>query len=858
MILPETVLHDLRYGVRMLSRNVGFSVVAVLALALGIGVNTAVFTAYQAMVARPLDARNPGEMVNLALTRDSGAADFKFSYPDYQTYRDSVQSFSGLIAFSAEHMTFADADRTSSRHTAADRSAMERLGLLPSSTSNAEFARVYAVSENYFKVLGVKALRGRTFDSMSLRELTASPSVLISENYWQKQFAGNPAVLGKVIHLNGAAVTVVGITPHDFVGTNVGVPDFWLPLSLEPLVHADENWLHDRENRRYRLVGRLASGVSIPQAQAEMTLVADRLRNLHDPHSDSAKPVTALVWPGSPFPLPLKSYRGLRLTILLIMVAAAMLLAVACANVASLQLARARSRQNELHTRLALGASRLRVIRQLLTESALMGLLAGIVGLLFAWAFLRVLLVLAAQVQPAEFSMLVFQVTPNLGIFAYVLAVSLVAAILFGLAPAVESSRAVLSSAGRGNTSPVRARQLQNFLIAAQVSLSLVLMIAGSMLIRGAIHSLSTDTGYDTTHVVDLDFQFPEVSKYTADRKLAFVRELCTRLAALPGVTAITSARPPSEIGFRTAAVALSQEKSPGHNAPSVLYYKYVQSNYFETLGIPLFLGRGFPSHGPPEQSVILSQSAAQRLWPGQNPIGRSVRLGATDERVHNASDFIADGLAFQVIGVSRDTRGAEFDGSDSKQIYLLLPEDRRPNRPLLIRTRINPLQMVRAIGQVIPSIDPDLRATSSTLAEMLRQSPPFIVSSFAAVVASTLGLLGLLLASMGIYGTVNYIVALRTREIGIRMAVGAQKRDILGLILRESTRPVIAGLLAGTLLALLASSLLHSILYGLNTVDGISFLAVPLLFFAIALLAAYPPSRRAMHVDPIVALRYE
>ncbi len=886
----EGLVQDLRYGLRQLRSHPGFTTVAVFALAIGIGANTTVFTAYKAMVARPLDARDPGEMVNLALIRHSGVTDPLFSYPDYETYRDSMHSFSGLIAFSEDRMTLSDAG--GSQRTVVAESEMGRLGLLPPGASNGEFASVFVVSENYFKVLGVKALRGRTFESIGIPALVASPSVLmrnprktgtvsslppqgrrnlfsdwrraavpfalISENYWQKRFGGDPTVLGKTIHLNGAAVQIVGITPHDFLGTGIAVPDFWLPLSLEPLVHGDGNWLRDRENRRFRLFGRLASGVSIGQAQAEMTVMADRLRALHDPRSDSAEPCAATVWPGSPFPLPLKLYRGMKLTILLIMLAAAMLLLVACANVGSLQLARARSRQNELRMRLALGATRLRVLRQLLTESALLGLLAGIVALLFAQTFLQISVLLAAEAFPAEVGTLIFHVTPDLQIFAYLLAISLVAGLLFGLAPALDSSRSALASSVRGSTSPRRTRRLQNLLIVAQVSLSLLLMIAGSMFIRSSIHALKTDTGYETKHVVVLDIQFPGASKYTADREVAVIRELRTRLAALPGVAVMTSARTPLDNEFRTGVVALGRGKASVHNAQSILYYTYVQSNYFETLGIPLFLGHIFQSHGQPEHSVILSESAAKRLWPDANPIGRSLRLGITDERIHNQSEPLADGPVYQVIGVARDIRGVELDGSNSKRVYLPLPENRLGGRPILIRTQSDPGPVTKEIGPVISSIDPELVATSSTLQEILRLSAPFMVSSLAAAVASTLGLLGLLLASMGIYGTVSYIVVLRTREVGIRMAVGAQKRDILGLILREVTRPTIAGLLLGMLLAVGAFYLLQGLLYGLNTLDGISFVGVPLLFLTVALLAAYPPSRRAMRVDPTVALRYE
>jgi predicted permease len=860
MIPPETVLQDLRYGARMLYRNAGFTAAAVFALALGIGVNTAVFTAYKAMIARPLDAHDPGSMVNLTLVHQSGVTDFTFSYPDYEAYRDSLHSFSGLIAFSPEHMRLSNAGGIISQRTAEAGSGMGRLGLLPPGASNAEFAFVFVVSENYFKVLGVAAQRGRTFDSMNAAELAASPPVLISENYWRKRFARDPAVVGKTIRLNGAAVTIAGITPHDFVGTSVAVPDFWVPVRLEPLVHARSDWLSDRENRFCRLFGRLAPGVSMAQAQADLALVASRVRTVHDPHSESAKPATAVVSPGSP--LPHKLDGGVKFAILLIMAAAGMVLAVACANVASLQLARARSRQHELRTRLSLGASRRRVIRQLLTESALLGLMAGAIALLFTSALLKASVALAAEAFPAEYGTLIFDVNPDLAIFGYVFAISLVSGVLFGLAPALESSRSALSSAARGSTSPARSRRIQDGLVAAQVALSLVLMIAGSMAIRSAINALRMETGYDSKDVVSLDLQFLEAKKYAAAGKLALIRELRTRLAALPGVVAISSARPPGDNFFRTAAAVADGGKSPAQNVQSI-HYTFVQANYFRTLGIPVFLGPGFQPHGgQSERAVILSESAAKQLWPGRNPIGRSLRLGAIDEQLHygseDRSELLADGPAYQVAGVVRDTRGAELNSSDSRQIYLPLPDDRLPDRPILVRTNSEPAQLIRAIDAAVWSIDPDLAATSSTLDELLRQSPSFIGSSLTAAIASTVGLFGLLLALMGVYGTVNYIVVLRTREIGIRMAVGAQKRDVLGLVLRESTRPVLAGLAAGVLLAVGAAYLLRGLLFGLHTVDGVSFAGVSLLFLAVALLAAYPPSRRALRVDPVVALRYE
>jgi predicted permease len=865
-IVPQTVFLDLRYGARMLRRNIGFTVAAVLALAIGIGVNTAAFTAYKAFFKRSLDARESGQMVNLALMLHSGSGDQAvnplafFSVPDYEAYRDHMHSFDGLLATSnPQQLTLTGAGGVASQRSSSAGSLVGRL-LIPN-VNNIETASTFLVSENYFSVLGVGALRGRTFVAGEAAKLSASPSALISENYWQRRFGGDPAILGKTVRLNGIAFTIVGITPHNFVGTTVEAPDFWLPLYLEPLVHPDDNWLRNRESQCCRIIGRLARGVSIDQAQAEMTVVAGQLRTLHDPHSDLGKEAgKAVIWPGSPFPYPLKLDGGLEYAILLIMAAVGMVLVIACANVASLQLARAASRQNELGMRLSLGASRLRIIRQLLTESALLGLVAGAVALLFSWAFLEGAVVLIADAFPAEYGTFIFHVTPDLGIFAYVFCVSLVAGILFGLAPALESSGSALSSAMKANagTAKLRSRRMRDFLMAAQVAVSLVLLIAGSMLIRSSMRALHMDTGYDSKHVVSLELRFPEGQKYSADRQATLVRELRTRLAALPGVAAITSAWAPDGAGFRTAAVSLNGAKPSPQNTRAILYYTYIQPNYFQTLGIPLLFGRGFQTQaGQPENAVILSESTAEMLWPGQNAIGHGLRM-APGGQFEAKGEILSDGPTYQVIGVARDTRGVLLNGSDSEQIYMPMPQGRLQDYPILIRTQSATAQIMNAIGPTISSIDPNLVAYSFTLEEMLRQTESFLASSISATIASSIGILGLLLASMGIFGTVSYIVVLRTREVGIRMAIGAQRHHVLALMLRESAKPVFAGLLVGLCLATGASYLLRSVLYGVHTIDAVSFVGVSFLFLAIALLAAYLPSRRAMRVDPVVALRYE
>jgi predicted permease len=862
MLLPQTVLQDLRFGARMLLRHAGFTAAAVLALAIGIGANVAAFTVYKAFFERSLDARDSGRMVNLAMNLHSGYTLSNFSFLDYEAYRDNVHAFSGLIATSApQQLTLIGAGGIESQRKSAAGTLVGRLGLLANGKyANAETASTFLVSDNYFSVLGAQPVRGRTFEADDFGKPILSPPALISENYWQRRFAGDPSILGKTVRLNGVAITIVGITPHNFVGTTVEAPDFWLPLNLEPQIHPDDNWLRDRENTCLRIYARLGSGSTMGQAQAEMTVLGDHLRSLHDPRTELAKPASALVWPGSPFPLPLNQSQELSYVLLLILMAVGMVLVIACANVASLQLARAASRQNELAMRLSLGASRLRIIRQLLTESALLGLVAGAVALLFSWAMLETMVVAAADAFPADYGTFIFHVTPDLRIFAYVFCLSLVAGVLFGLAPALESSRAALSSALKANAGSgrVRRRRLRDFLMAAQVAVSLVLLIAGSMLIRSSIRALKMDTGYDSKHGVSLGLEFPEGSKYSADRKLSLVREVCARLAAQPGVVGITGGRAPDGAEPRTAAISLNGEKPSPQNTKAILYYNYVQANYFQTLGIPLLFGRGFQTQsGQPESAVVLSESAAQVLWPGQSPIGRRLRLG-TDGQYHTKGDDLPDGSTYEVIGVARDTRGVLLNDADSELIYLPIPEDRLQDYPILIRTQGDPTQIMGAIRPMISTIDQNVAADSFTLEEMLRQTESFIASSLSAAIASIVGLLGLLLASMGIYGTVSYMVVLRTREVGIRMALGATRRDVLILMLRESTRPVVAGLLVGMGLALWTTHLLRGVLYGLGRVDGVSLAGASILFLATALLASYVPSRRALRVDPMVALRYE
>jgi len=861
MTLPQSVLQDVKYGLRSIRRNARFTAVAVIALAIGIGINTTVFTAYKALVKRGVEARDASSIVSVTQVRESGQQEAQFSYPDYEEYKQA-HTLAGVVATGQqfEQLIMSDAGGSSGDRKAASESLFSKWGLVPSSAtaSKAELASITAVSENYFSVLGIAAVRGRMFSEQDRKQLAAAPAVLISENFWRTRFGGDPEIIGRAIRLNGAAVTIIGITPRDFVGTSIGVPDFWVPLSLRPVIHPGDKSLKDVEELCCRLFGRLAPEASMDQVQAEMSSIATQRSKLHKVKDRKDELKRVLVSIASPFPRKLDS--GLRFAIFLIMLATAMVLVIACANVASLQLARAAARQNELGVRISLGASRRRLIRQLLTESALLGLIAGVVALLSSWAMLRVMAKLAKDTLPANMGTFIVNVNPDAAIFTYVFGISILAGVLFGLAPSLESTRSALTSWMKANSAmaPARNRRLRDWLTGGQVAVSFVLLIAGSMMVRSALHALTMTTGYETKHVVDVTLQFPEGPEYDSARQNAVLKNVIERINARPGIAEITTGRPPDGGGLRSAAVAIDGAKAEAHNMKAFLFYTYVEANYFHALDIPIVYGRGFHAGaGTQEPTVVLSETAAQNLWPGQNPIGRTLEMNS-DGNYHAKNELTPDGRAYQVVGVAHDTRGVLLDNSDAGEVYLQIPENRRNEFPTLVRTSIAPGQLMRGIEETIASVDGNIVASTSTLDDMLKQTPPFLVSGMVALIAGTVGLLGLVLSAMGIYGTLSYMVVLRTREVGIRMALGARRGEVLWLMLRQSSAPVIYGLIVGGLLAIGDFYLLRKVLYGVGPLDVVSYGSISALFLVVALVASFVPARRATQVDPSVALRYE
>ena len=863
----STLLQDLRYGLRMLAKNPGVTAVAVLALATGIAVNTAIFSVYNAAMLRPIQATDPHRVVNIYRSTIEDRYGQGFSHPDYIYYRDRNTVLSSLIAESETDLTLSE---TSGANNPAAMgraiSGIAGIHFFQQMAGSAEFVPAAMVSENYFSTLGISPVMGRTFSTEEAR--SAYPVVMLSHNFWQRRCNSDPNLLGKILKLNGKPFTVIGITPEDFMGTYPSVPSVWLALSAFPVLEPKRDPLHDRDDDAYRLFGRLKPGVTMGQAQAQMTVLADQLRRTYPPGSSKSKPVSITMTPGSP--LHLRPTGDVMTIVALVMGAVGLVLLIACANVAGLQLARAAARQKEIGVRLALGASRGRLIRQLLTEAALLAVLAGGIGLLFAWWAVRLLVTAISDSLPAVWGTLALQVDPDLRVFGYTLIVSLLAGILFGLAPALEASKpnltAVLKEEGIFG-GKLRGSRMRDTLVAAQVGICMVLLVTAGLLARGSARALRLDPGFETKKVLGMGIEIPPGLGYDATKAGAIVAQLVDRLSNVPGVKSVSQGRAPLYGGVRSASVSFNGPTGEPNAQGPTFHYSYVSSSYFETLSIPIVRGRTFTDEEARTGAAvtIISEATARMLWPRQDPIGKRVALDAT-KQYHDSAEPFPAGQSFQVIGVTKDIRSFSLAELDPAYFYMPMPRNHY-YESLLVRTASDPNALMASLGKEVKAVDPNIIVYADTLDGLRTNNFAFVISRIGAVLSSLIGLLGLLLASVGIYGVVSYAVVRRTREIGIRMTLGARAGDVLKQILRQSMRPVILGMVPGIVTSSAASRLLSirmgqaegsSLLFGLSSLDPWAFGGVSLFLTAVALLASYIPARRATKVDPTVALRYE
>ncbi|HKQ80162.1 MAG TPA: ABC transporter permease [Blastocatellia bacterium] len=810
------VIQDLRYGARMLRRNPAFTFVAVFTLALGIGANSAFFMVF-GLYFRPLPIKEPETLVKLEY-RGAGKSD-GCAFIDYVFFRDNTQVFSDLIASSWPYP----------------------LAL----TERAEPQRIKGqfVSENFFSALGANMSLGRSFAPDENRSPGKDAVVVLSHSFWVHGFGGETNIIGRSIRLGGKPVVVIGVTAPDFVGLGLHqlrAPDVWLPLMMRAeMPPRDGDWFGSHKFGWLNLSGRLKPGRTYEEAGAEMALLTRQLARAYpgtDPRARILVRPLSLLGPPTG-----KAWQVAGVVILATM----MTLLIACANLANLLLARAAVRRKEIGLRLCIGASRMRVIRQLLTESLLLAGLGGVAGLLLAWwslrAFLAASLLSHVPLAPDVDTVTLF-LNPDARVMVFTSILALLTSFAFGLFPALQSTGADLVSAikdgGALLSQRVTRSWLRNGLLIAQVSLSLVLLVAAGLLLRGLMRAGAIDPGFETRNVLVVEPRM-ELTGNDPARAQAVRAELAARLADLPGVLSVSRALDLPLGGAMWTTIKLPQANQAIRSLPAS--YNAVAPNYFETVGIPLVRGRVFSEEEVRAQAavVIVSESTALTLWPNQEPLGQVLQTGL-------ATTFV------QVIGVARDAQTVRLGEIPPRFLYLPL----KPQEPatLLLRTSRKASE-IQPLARAAANSNERIHHIRS-LEDEIDGSGQVMSARTASVLATRLGLLALLLAVMGIYGVIAYSVSQRTREIGIRMALGAQIGDVVKLVIKQGMRLVFAGVFIGLVASSVTTRVMKSLLLGLSATDPATLVGVALLLIVVALIAIYVPARRATKVDPRVALR--
>ena len=806
------MLNDLRYGVRMLCKNPGFTAVAVITLALGIGANTAISSLVDAFLLRLLPVKNPEQL--FFVTGD-------FPYPTFEEFRDRSQSFSSMFAFDQSHVNV----------------VVDGQG---------EYLDGDFVSGSYFDVLGVSAILGRTFTADDDKP-GKKPVAVISYGYWRRRFAGNPSVLGKTIYLGGIPFVVTGVMSPKFFGTNVAgrTADLVLPMFTQPQLAL-------KDHNTFEIMVRLKPGVSQEQARADLDVIYHRV--LIQATGSRLSPQLEQQIRNQRIELKI----GLRGTPVLsgefenelriLMAVVGIILLIASVNVANLLLARATSRQKEIAVRLAIGASRGQLVRQLLTESVLLSVLGGALGLLVAeWGVGALLTVLTYGRDPIS-----FQLTLDIRMLAFTCAVSLLTGLLFGLAPALRATRVDLNPILKGGEAHTQSRpwfSLAKSLVVSQVALSLILLVGAGLLIRSLWRLYQVDTGFNRDNVLT-GWIYPVLAGYDRAKEMSLYQELLEKLQTIPGVRSaslsrfrLLSGRPRRDLWV--------QGSVPASDADPQVYRYPVGPRFFETVGIRLMLGREFlvADAETAPKVVVVSESVARKFFPNENPIGK--RLGF-DKPEANAD--------IQIVGVASDIQPDLRQQQPRRAVYIpytQAPPDMLGQMNVVVRTALDPNSLIPSVRNQIQSIDKSLPLFGiQTQADEADQKLGGERSL--ATLLSLFGTLALALASIGLYGTISYSVARRTKEVGVRMALGAQRREILTMVLRETLSLVVIGIAIGIPAAAAAMRLISSQLFGVTPTDPATISTATLLMIIVAGCAGYFPARRATKVDPMVALRYE
>jgi len=819
----RTFIQDFRYGIRMLGKTPAMTIVAVLALALGIGANAAIFSGVNAFLLRPLPVPEPDQIVRpFEATDDRGMTD-SFSYPDFADYRDQSTVYEGLIA--------------------------EDLTQAAISTENEnDVIWGQLVSGNYFDVLRVKPILGRGFAPDEDKTLGAAPVVIVSHSLWQRRLGSDPNIVGKTIEMNSRAYNVIGVAPESFKGSKFGLSlDFWIPMMMAEELRRDPGILSERGAHWMNVVGRLKPGVTLAQASAEMSAVAQRLNQIYPDNRASttlAVVQTEIDGRWDEAGTIMKSGAAIAMAIV------GFILLIACANVANLLLARAAARRKEIGVRLALGASRGRLIRQLLTESLVLAVLGGGFGLLLAY-WITGLMQSFIPVLPYNMVNDFFVLDERALVFTLV--VSLATGLIFGLAPAWHSSNPEIvpvlkGDANAGQDGKRRRLTLRNSLVVSQMALSLVVLVCGGLFIKSFRNAQAMDPGFTTKGVLLISTN-PELVGYDEERSKNFFNRLVEQAAGLPGVEAASVARlvPLGDNSSSSAPILKEGETLAPGSAGRDIMNNVVSPGSFKTLQIPIIAGRDFDErdHKGVSRVIIVNERMAQMLWPGESAIGKRIFIGANS----------LNGL--EVVGVAKTGKYRSLAEDPRPYFYSPMAQRSSGVMTLMVRTSGDPGTLVNAIRSEVQAIDGRMPLFGI---KTMDQHLTFALwaPNMAATLALAFGVVALLLSAVGLYSVMAYIVSQRTREVGIRMALGARRGDVLRLITNEGMKMAAIGVVIGFALSLALARVLSSVLIGVSTYDVTTFVLVPLLLAAVAFVACLVPARRAAKVNPLVALRYE
>jgi predicted permease len=831
-----TLLQDLQYALRMLRKSPAFTTVAVLTLALGIGANTAIFSLVNAVMLKMLPVKDPGQLVVVGDPTDVHSRHLgdpevvSFSYPLYRDLSQGNSVFSGMLASSEVHRLRVTGD-----------SAGEISGS----------ATGVLVSGNYFSVLGVNALYGRAITPDDDSGVGAHPVTVVSYDFWKNKLGQNPNAIGQTVRINNYPFTVIGVTPPGFYGDTVGdAQDFWMPVTMQEQVITGRKWLDTYNVTWLHVIARLKPGVGIENAAANVNLVVQQLANgplkarlTKDDLENLVRSKVEVSAGGGGF----SDLRGdFKQPLLLLMVIVGLVLVIACVNVANLLLARAASRQKEFAVRVAIGAAPGRVIRQLLTESIFLACAGGALGLLLAQWGTGALLKLSRN-QDLEAS-------PDLRVFLFTASVCLLTGVLFGLIPALRSRKVsvalTLKSGSQNGNSAQAGWNWGKVLVTGQVALSLLVLFVAGLLVHSLQNIRNVDLGYNREHLLLVSTD-PQAAGYNKAKITSFANELAEQISSLPGVRAVTS----SKNGLFSGSESGNSIKVEGYTSKNdedlQAAFDHVAPKYFGTVGIPLLLGRdiGLQDTETSPRVAVINETMARFYFGQANPIGRKFEIQDPESKPGTV----------EIVGVARDARDHKLKGEVGRRFYIPLAQGLGTMAGInfVIRTVGNPVAVADSVRKQIKALDANVPVNSvRALNELTERSigNQILIARLSSVFAG----LALLLAAIGLYGILSYSVSGRTREIGVRMALGAQRGSVLSMVLREAGKVVLLGIAIGIPAAILAGRLFSSMLFGLNATDPLSMMLVVAVLLAITLLASYIPARRATKVDPMVALRYE